>query len=341
MAVRSQPRAGEPAAAQAGPGPARRAAGVTVFAPDDLELVKGGPAERRRYLDDALVAVPPAVRRPALRGRQGPQAAQRPAQGGRRSPRRERRLHPRRVGRQARRGRRRAWPRPARPCSPASPPCCPRPTTPWPTARRRSPPPTSPSGRAAGLADGAGGGPRRDDLRRGVSTVGPHRDDVDLRLAGLPARTHASQGEQRSLALALRLAAHHVITDVTGIGAGPAARRRVLRARPRPQRRPAREPPGGPDAAHERERPAAEGRPATDPAGRGGPHLGGALTAWSISRTVSLTRPPWCRGASPARSARRARGSAGRSRSAGSARRSVSLPGRAPRRTCRCQGCRP
>ncbi len=57
---------------------------------------------------------------------------------------------------------------------------------------------------------------RRDDLRRGVSTVGPHRDDVELRIAGLPSRTHASQGEQRSLALALRLAAHHVITEVTG-----------------------------------------------------------------------------------------------------------------------------
>ena len=39
---------------------------VTVFAPDDLELVKGGPAERRRYLDDALVASHP--RYDALRG---------------------------------------------------------------------------------------------------------------------------------------------------------------------------------------------------------------------------------------------------------------------------------
>src|SRR3546814_20156332 len=29
---------------------------VTVFAPDDLDLVKGGPSERRRYLDDALSA---------------------------------------------------------------------------------------------------------------------------------------------------------------------------------------------------------------------------------------------------------------------------------------------
>jgi DNA replication and repair protein RecF len=33
---------------------------------------------------------------------------------------------------------------------------------------------------------------------------------------GLPARTHASQGEQRSLALALRLAAHHTVTTDTG-----------------------------------------------------------------------------------------------------------------------------
>ncbi|MET0902859.1 MAG: DNA replication and repair protein RecF, partial [Acidimicrobiales bacterium] len=56
---------------------------------------------------------------------------------------------------------------------------------------------------------------RSDDLRRGVSTVGPHRDDVDLRLAGLPARTHASQGEQRSLALSLRLGSHRVITEIT------------------------------------------------------------------------------------------------------------------------------
>lgn len=57
---------------------------------------------------------------------------------------------------------------------------------------------------------------RQDDLRRGITTVGPHRDDVVLTIGGMPARTHASQGEQRSLALALRLAAHCVVTDVTG-----------------------------------------------------------------------------------------------------------------------------
>ena len=32
---------------------------VTVFSPDDLELVKGGPGERRRFLDDLLVALHP------------------------------------------------------------------------------------------------------------------------------------------------------------------------------------------------------------------------------------------------------------------------------------------
>jgi DNA replication and repair protein RecF len=56
---------------------------------------------------------------------------------------------------------------------------------------------------------------RREDLRRGVTTVGPHRDELELEIGDLPARTHASQGEQRSLALALRLAAHHVVADKT------------------------------------------------------------------------------------------------------------------------------
>jgi DNA replication and repair protein RecF len=57
---------------------------------------------------------------------------------------------------------------------------------------------------------------RRDDLRRGVSTVGPHRDELSLSIGGLPARTHASQGEQRSLALALRLAAHLLVAEAAG-----------------------------------------------------------------------------------------------------------------------------
>lgn len=57
---------------------------------------------------------------------------------------------------------------------------------------------------------------RDDDLRRGVTTVGPHRDEVRLTLNGLSARTESSQGEQRSLSLALRLAGHHLVTDRLG-----------------------------------------------------------------------------------------------------------------------------
>jgi DNA replication and repair protein RecF len=57
---------------------------------------------------------------------------------------------------------------------------------------------------------------RRRDLERGVSLVGPHRDELDLSLDDLPSRTHASQGEQRSLALALQLAAHQLATERLG-----------------------------------------------------------------------------------------------------------------------------
>jgi DNA replication and repair protein RecF len=56
---------------------------------------------------------------------------------------------------------------------------------------------------------------RVDDLRRGVNTVGPHRDDLFLAIEGREARTHASQGEQRCLALALRLGVHALIRTRT------------------------------------------------------------------------------------------------------------------------------
>lgn len=47
---------------------------------------------------------------------------------------------------------------------------------------------------------------REEDLRRQTTSVGPHRDELDLMLGTRPARTEASQGEQRGVALALRLA---------------------------------------------------------------------------------------------------------------------------------------
>ena len=56
---------------------------------------------------------------------------------------------------------------------------------------------------------------RADDLRRGVNTIGPHRDDLLLVLDGREARTHASQGEQRCVALALRLGVHHLVCAKT------------------------------------------------------------------------------------------------------------------------------
>lgn len=57
---------------------------------------------------------------------------------------------------------------------------------------------------------------REDELRRGVTLVGPHRDDLFVSLEGLPARTHASQGEQRCIALGLRLASHRLVHQTTG-----------------------------------------------------------------------------------------------------------------------------
>ncbi len=55
------------------------------------------------------------------------------------------------------------------------------------------------------------GARRRDELERGVSLVGPHRDDLALSIGDLPARGYASHGESWSLALALRLAAYELL----------------------------------------------------------------------------------------------------------------------------------
>jgi DNA replication and repair protein RecF len=58
---------------------------------------------------------------------------------------------------------------------------------------------------------------RTDDLRRGVNTVGPHRDDLIMQIEGREARTHASQGEQRCLALALRIGIHQLVRARTSV----------------------------------------------------------------------------------------------------------------------------
>lgn len=58
---------------------------------------------------------------------------------------------------------------------------------------------------------------RDDDLRRQVTTIGPQRDDLEISAAGLDARTRLSQGRQRCVALALRLATHRYVTGITGV----------------------------------------------------------------------------------------------------------------------------
>ena len=52
---------------------------------------------------------------------------------------------------------------------------------------------------------------RPDELDRGVTLVGPHRDDLTLTLGDLPAKGYASHGESWSYALALRLAAFELL----------------------------------------------------------------------------------------------------------------------------------
>lgn len=55
---------------------------------------------------------------------------------------------------------------------------------------------------------------RRRDRERRVTTVGPHRDEPIVMLEGHDSRYHASQGEQRTLTLSLRVASHRAITDL-------------------------------------------------------------------------------------------------------------------------------
>jgi DNA replication and repair protein RecF len=187
---------------------------VTVFSPDDLAVIKEGPAGRRRFVDDVLVAL--ALKYDAARleldrivkqrnmllkqlgGRMGDEAAltldvwdSKMADVG------DRFGHARAV----------LVARLSPLVTEAYEQLADRPTS----IELRYEPAWRQRGLAAALAEA-----RRDDVRRGVSTIGPHRDDVELFIDGLPARTHASQGEQRTLALALRLGAHRLVTDKAG-----------------------------------------------------------------------------------------------------------------------------
>lgn len=187
---------------------------VTVFSPDDLALVKGGPAERRRFLDDTLVAL--AVKYDAARleldrivrqrntllrqvaGRLDESAAMTLDVWDARFTEAGERFGHARATLVARIG--------------------PHVLAAYEHLAGRA---TAvelhyePAWRRTGLATALAAS-RDLDVRRGVSTVGPHRDELALTIDGLPSRTHASQGEQRTLALALRLGAHQLVAERTG-----------------------------------------------------------------------------------------------------------------------------
>lgn len=192
---------------------------VSVFSPDDLVVVKGGPSDRRRLMDDALVAL--AVKYDSLRleldrvVRQRNTLLKQAAANGRAG-----RADPDVAtsldvwdARLAEVGDRFGVAR-----ATLVDRCAPMVAEAYQQLAGREVAVElryAPRWRAVGLA-AALAAARDDDLRRGVSTVGPHRDDLELHVAGLAARTHASQGEQRTLALALRLAIHRLVADRTG-----------------------------------------------------------------------------------------------------------------------------
>lgn len=59
-------------------------------------------------------------------------------------------------------------------------------------------------------------GTRMTDLRRGTTLTGPHRDDISFSVGGVEVRAYASQGQQRTVALSLKLAEIEFINEVAG-----------------------------------------------------------------------------------------------------------------------------
>jgi DNA replication and repair protein RecF len=187
---------------------------VTVFSPDDLVLVKGSPGERRRFLDDTLVAL--AVKYDMVRLEVDRIVRQRNTllkqAGGRLTEEIEVTLDVwdakfADVADQFGHARATLVARLAPMVQEAYEQLAGSPTA----IDMRYEPEWRSVGLVRALRD-----VRANDVRRGVSTVGPHRDELVLSIGGLPTRTQASQGEQRTLALALRLAGHRLVTERTG-----------------------------------------------------------------------------------------------------------------------------
>lgn len=187
---------------------------VTVFTPDDLELIKGGPSGRRNYLDELLVALRPSwdlvltdldrvLRQRATLLKQT---------GGRLDGEVlstldvwDARLAD--LGTRLGAGRRQL----VAELSPLVAEAYGRLAGDHPSVQLVYDSPWMDTGLHEALM-----ATRIDDARRGLTTVGPHRDELRVELRHTPARTHGSQGEQRCLALALRLAGHHLVGERQG-----------------------------------------------------------------------------------------------------------------------------
>ena len=199
---------------------------LVLFAPEDLALVRGDPAERRRYLDDLLVQRQPryaGVRADYERVLKQRNALLRTAYLARKVAGRAGDLstldvwdaHLAQHGAELVAGRLELcgrWPTTWARRTTRSVPGAVRPasrTRPSP-GREQPPVDLDRAGLEAALAAALAAGPTS-EVERGVTLVGPHRDDVALTLGDLPAKGYASHGESWSFALALRLAAFELL----------------------------------------------------------------------------------------------------------------------------------
>ena len=57
---------------------------------------------------------------------------------------------------------------------------------------------------------------RKEDVLQRTTTVGPHRDDIEILINNVSARSFGSQGQQRSCALALKLGESEIVKKITG-----------------------------------------------------------------------------------------------------------------------------
>jgi len=193
---------------------------VTVFAPDDLQLVKGGPANRRDHLDDLLVALSP--RYEAARADYERVLKQRNAllRGGLRGEDAVGTLDVfdlqlAAAGAELARGRVKLLERLVPAVGDAYAQLAGT-RTPITTVYEAEWAPAGLDGELDALLLDAFASHRKTEVERGVTLVGPHRDEWRLLVGGMESRTHASQGEQRTLALALRLGGHRLCGELTG-----------------------------------------------------------------------------------------------------------------------------